>query len=520
MTITRTLQLFAVMMYLLCMAGIVIAIWTANRTAYFNQRIELAQTAYEQHLQMSSYTYGLFKQYGDALLVGDSDRGAGEALLIAKIRENIRNIRRVIGQEIELVGEEELEELELLAKMERQLEELITKFTAVVSNETDLLADENRAALSVILENDIDRDFRSMMDEALAEELEEVTETRQMMAGHIAFSKRLAVVFAVLALAVTGVVLWMHIRKIATPMTRLIDGVERFRQGNFDNPIVIDSRDELARAATVLNEMAEQVNARTKGLTDKNSQLERAVAERTQELERLLIEARDAEVNQRRLLADVSHELRTPLTIIKGESDIALRGGEKTTEIYKEALTRTQQAAAHTARLVDDFLFVAREEQGVARLRVEQIDLTVLLGETLSMVSPDLMLETDLAAAPASADSVRLRQSILALIQNASVHGGHDIAVRLHRATDGYRIDVADRGPGMTKADQEHAFERFFRGSNAAETYRDGTGLGLPVVKSIIEAHGGSVSLHSPTGGGTVVTLLLPASASALGVAV
>ncbi|MBK1695613.1 hypothetical protein CKO09_12920, partial [Chromatium weissei] len=114
------------------------------------------------------------------------------------------------------------------------------------------------------------------------------------------------------------------------------------------------SGSELDGVARALNRLADEIAVREQGLETSNRRLETAVAERTADLERLLATLKDAEASRRRLLADVSHELRTPLTIIRGEADIALRGVDRPSAEYREALTRCRDAATHTARLVDD----------------------------------------------------------------------------------------------------------------------------------------------------------------------
>ncbi len=510
MKIVTLVNLYAVTMLLLALGGASIAIWTANRAEFFNQRITLAHSSYELHLQLEANTYQLFKQYGDAMLIGDRDQGTGEAELIGRIRQNISDIRRIIGEEIELVGEEEIEELALLSRMELKIDDLIVQFEAVIADSTPESLSRNWFGLSAILDDDIDRDFRAMIDDALAEELEEVSETREDAAAHMAFANRMTYGFAVLAIAFTLVALWSYRGQITGPLARLIAGVRRFASGRFDAPIGITGRNEIAEVGQVLDDMAVQVEARTRSLTDQNTELERAVQARTNELERLLGEARTSEANRRQLLADVSHELRTPLTIIQGESDIALRGGEKSAQEYRDALVRARDAAAHTARLVDDLLFISRKEAGAARLTLEPLDLRALLADTVGMINADVPVLSDIAGALVTGDPVRLRQSIIALLQNARVHGGPEIVTRLDPTPLGFRIAVEDNGPGMSDADKEQAFERFFRGSNVAANYAIGAGLGLPVVRSIAEAHGGTARLEDRPGGGTVAVIEVP----------
>ncbi|NJN46852.1 MAG: sensor histidine kinase [Candidatus Competibacteraceae bacterium] len=96
------------------------------------------------------------------------------------------------------------------------------------------------------------------------------------------------------------------------------------------------------------------------------------------------------------------------------------------------------------------------------------------------------------------------------LLENALRYGGSKIDVRLDRAPEGYLVAVSDNGPGMAEDEQARAFERFFRGSNAASRYGQGSGLGLPVAKAIVEAHGGKISLTSVPGQGLTVSFALP----------
>ena len=96
------------------------------------------------------------------------------------------------------------------------------------------------------------------------------------------------------------------------------------------------------------------------------------------------------------------------------------------------------------------------------------------------------------------------------LLDNARHHGGDWVGIELHTQADGYRIAIEDTGPGMTDEEKSLAFERFYRGSNAAERYREGAGLGLPVAQSIAQAHGGNIQLFDRAAGGLKAVLSLP----------
>ncbi|HOV04503.1 MAG TPA: HAMP domain-containing sensor histidine kinase, partial [Kaistiaceae bacterium] len=119
--------------------------------------------------------------------------------------------------------------------------------------------------------------------------------------------------------------------------------------------------------------------------------------------------------------------------------------------------------------------------------------------------------------AAAAADRQRLRQAVLALAHNVHHHGGDLTAIRLERTPDGYVIAVEDDGPGLADADRERVFERFYRGPNASEVYVDGLGLGLPIVRSIAEAHGGKAWIVEREGGGMSARIGIPDAPAAEG---
>ncbi len=509
-TITK-LRLLFILMLLIALGSAGAAVWSARQAAFHIERMSLAHEVYEAHLALSSHTYQLFKQYGDALIIGDRDKGKGEAELTGKIRADIDRIRGLIGAEIDLVGTEEVEELETVSEIEKTLENLIETLDRVSEPTTfDDQFSSNWGELSRILDDDIDRDFHSLVEEMLAEEQEEVDETREIVDRELTFHRTLIVILVATAVLTLMVCLWLLQQLISRPVDRLLTGIRRFSDGDLDKPIALEGRDEFAEISRTLDLMAKRLSERTEGLASQNAELEQAVAERTERLERLLDDMKRADAGRRRMLADVSHELRTPLTIIRGEAEIALRGKEKSADTYREALIKAREAADHTSHLVDDLLFIARKESGHARLRIDDLDLKPLLGDLALHAGITTVLTTDLDKAPMRGDADRLRQAVLILLENARQYGGNHITLRLDHSPAGYRIAVEDDGPGMSDAEKESAFERFFRGSNAAERYADGVGLGLPVARSIIEAHGGSTALEDRPGGGLLAIISLP----------
>jgi signal transduction histidine kinase len=371
--------------------------------------------------------------------------------------------------------------------------------------------------LSRILDERVDQDFARLIQEGLDREFGALVKQQALTETRLQFNQWLAVAMAVFGIMTASAALWWLVRDFREPVNRLIDGAEALARGDHAHRIQFVGGRELESVAYALNRMADEIAARQALLEASNQRLEIAVADRTAELERLLATLKEAEDSRKHLLADVSHELRTPLTIIRGEADIALRGADKPPGDYRAALEKCRDAATHTARLVDDLLFIARRESRETRLSIQTVDLVMFLPKVIESCRSlwgsrgvSVIFLSDLDTAVVRADPDRLRQVLMILMDNAQRYGGGQVEVGLTVSPGGYRIAVSDDGPGLTPEEQARVFDRFFRGDNATQRYGAGVGLGLPVAKAIVEAHDGEIAIQSEPGKGVTVSFVLP----------
>ena len=486
-----------------------LTLWHSAQSRLWDQRITLAQDSYAEHLTLQSNIYQLFKQHGDALLFGDRDGGVMEAALRGRISENMAEIRHIIGQEIDLVGQEEIDELTLLSRIESRVMTL-TRILGDISRTGPPINEElRREALVEIMDGEIDAKLSLRITEALEGERAEVIET---LAIAEAFRSRIRTgVFTIMVAAflMVGLAGWTYRKLVVLPTLQLVAKVEAFRAGKDRTQGRNGGAWELRHLDHVLETMIVALDQRELSRQEHTAQLEQAVQARTHELSRVLTQIEQSEASRRQMMADVSHELRTPLTIIQGEADVSLRGAVKTPDVYRDALSRIGETVRHANHVVDDLLLIARQESGKLRLDLRNVDLCVILRETAALLPRAVMLETSLPQANAMADPMRIRQCLLALFQNAIRYGGGMIWTRVEPAANGFALIVEDNGAGMGDAEKAQAFDRFFRGSNAAQPEIDGTGLGLPIVRAIVSAHGGSVTLEDREGGGLRVVMVL-----------
>ncbi|MEA2566369.1 MAG: two-component system, OmpR family, sensor kinase [Actinomycetota bacterium] len=226
--------------------------------------------------------------------------------------------------------------------------------------------------------------------------------------------------------------------------------------------------------------------------------------------DRMLGRLQEAFMSQRRFLSDASHELRTPMTVVRGQlellaMDVESLTGRRSMSIAIEELDRM-------GRIVEDLLLLARLDEGMTLAR-DSVEVELVVGEALLrtiMDSGDVRVQV----APELCilgDADRLLQVLTNLVANAVRHGRNaPISVRGWPEGEYVKIEVADRGPGISPEDLPHVFERLYRGSKARSESPGGAGLGLAIANSLVKAMDGWVEVTSTLGLGTTFTVTLP----------
>jgi signal transduction histidine kinase len=224
------------------------------------------------------------------------------------------------------------------------------------------------------------------------------------------------------------------------------------------------------------------------------------------------------EKEQQQFIADVSHELRTPLTVLRGTLEVALEE-DRPAEEYREAIGNALLEIRHLARISQNILFLARGESGRVTLSFSNQDLARFVAEVTGELQPaagdhDLSLSVEVPERTVVAfiDPGRMQQVLHNLLENAMRYTPPDgsVRVRLTTAPGEARIEVKDTGVGIPEADLPFVFERFFRSDRARRAYTGGSGLGLSIVRWIVEAHKGTVEIASELDLGTTVVVKLP----------
>jgi len=492
--------------------------WLSAQMALNVQRGQTAYEAFDRYERLSQEAYRHFKQRLDSLITDSPAAEAGAASSQQRLYEAMEALRNTA---VQAAGEGQATpvELERVARFTAFLEAGEYRFGEVERLRSQGKRGEAVAALSKFSEEEIDGKFQPLIDAAIAAERGKAGAAQEKLEFLVRRSRWIALLAAAAAALfslVSGLLLLRGVRK---PIEALLQGTDAIAMGNLDHRINLASRDEFGHLAAHFNQMADELESQQEKLREGRAALEKRVAERTSELNQLNAQLRRMDAERREFLADISHELRTPITVIRGEAEVTLRGAGRDAEEYREALQRIAELSVQLGKYVNDLLFLARAETANLQFEWDRLDLAQLVADAAAdfqvMAQENAMaVGLDAPAGPVwvRGDKQRLRQVLFILGDNAcrySKPGGHIAAVL---KTDGAEavFSLSDQGIGIPAQDLERVFERHFRSRNARDSRDDGSGLGLPLAKAILKAHGGRIGVASVENAGATFTLALP----------
>ncbi len=492
-----------------------------TRSTLLFERNQLANDVVHSYSEAAMLTERLVKKMTVAVYQPPNSSIAHITEVKLQIQTQLDMARQNIAKEVELVGkiEDEAQELEELAGLERLIGRAINQFDEILllrdSGQTEMAQERFIAVLS----SQIESQFSESINALLAEERSEINEAQSDIEALGQQLKIFASIIIALALLfiLPAVLQLAHI--FNRSMNQLQEGLDNYGQNRFDYKIPHLPAREFDYLGHRFHRMAEQIGSAQEKLLTANADLEATVSSRTEELEQANKSLVEKDEGRKRLFADISHELRTPLTVIRGEAEISLRGKKKTAEEYESSLQLIVDQAIHTGRLIDDLLFVARSQAGELKLVKKPLDIVRLVEEKhhafealAARKNISMGMERNVSGLIVSGDQGRIGQVLAILLDNAIRYApqGSEISIFLNHSPGGIAITVDNVSDSVSEEDMRYIFNRFYRGGNAGEI-DEGTGLGLPVAKAIVEAHDGTITIEQKDNDIISATVVLPA---------
>lgn len=295
-------------------------------------------------------------------------------------------------------------------------------------------------------------------------------------------------IYSPLLLLVLSVGGWFVTGRALSPVRRITSAVQRIRAESLSERLPVNQcRDEISELQETFNSMLQRLE--------------------------------EAFTKVRQFTADASHELRTPLAILRGETEVALRWAKNPEEL-RATLESNLEEIDRMSRIIEDLLALAKSEAGEIPLALTDVNLSDLLqdlylqGKTLSEpkgIEFALHMEVN-REIHLRGDQLQLHRMLLNLVSNAVKYTPDGGRVAIHLASDDHfaRIRVVDTGFGIAAEHLPYLFDRFYRIDEARNRDIGGSGLGLSIVKWIVEAHGGQVDVASEPNRGSTFTVSLP----------
>ena len=498
--------------------------WGSNQVAKYFYHSQSAYDAFDNYERLSQEAYRHFKQRMDSLITTSPSAELGVEASKHRLYEAMQVLRNTAVNSAPKAGVTQ-DSPNKSAELER-----VAHFTAFLDtseyrfDEVDRLRQQGKQELAVLAlskfsEDEIDGKFQPLIDAAINAERDKAGIAKHELEDLVAQSRWIAILasfIAALFSLASGILL---LRSFKKPIEALMKGTGEIASGNLDYRIALNTRDEFSYLASHFNQMAQELGFQQEKLSEGRAMLEKRVADRTTELNRLNEELKRMDSDRREFLADISHELRTPITVIRGEAEVTLRDKECNAEGYKDALHRIVDLSMQLGKYVNDLLFLARAETANLQFEWENLnlsDLVVSATENFQVMAAENSISVSLDAPDepvwVSGDKQRLRQVLFILGDNACRYSKPrgQIAVALRKEGDEVNFSLTDQGIGIPAQDIEHIFNRNFRSANALSVNNEGRGLGLPMAKSIIIAHGGRITVSSIENAGSTFTVILP----------
>ena len=513
---------------MLLQAGMVY--WLVQTAQAHEKRSHVAHDMLTRYTDLSADKQRLKVWYAQLLLTGLASEATRDQLLV-NIDANIQALRTLSAVQRQMRPDagstaSGMNDIDTLAVLEQNFSNFSQRVVSALNDRKFEDKEQIWNEVLGIFDMANTQDVRVLIAAAIQRQAEFNRQAEAEATLVIRRSNLVRAVMVVLTCVATLLMALYFARKLKQPLDNLLLSTQRLQSGQFDPQQAVvarqHSRDEFGQLADSFNAMALEIHNTRLRDKAKNELLEAAVQERTAQLTRANLDLQQADTQRRQLFADLSHELRTPATVILGEAEIALRGKDKPAADYRLSLGNIASTTRQLAQRINELLLLAREQSLASQVNRAPVVLLPILqeavvqarslaqGRTVEVAT----LEHDAAGdvLQVKTDAVKLLQILMTLYDNAVRYtpAGGAVQTRLRVSASTVEVTITDTGIGLLAAEEAEVFKRNFRGAQARLMRSDGAGLGLTIAKTLADALGITLGLHSQPGGGCRAVLCIP----------
>ena len=473
--------------------------------------------------------------YAELLLTGKASDETRDALL-DRINLNIQTVRKRLPLQradvtFEKVAVSLKEQYFLGTEVLNIIEINFANFRNKVNQSDWAQSDIDKKQVWIEMLNTFDisgsRDVRVLIADAIAQQSQISLQATQDADRAIDLSKSMRLIMLLITVLSAILLAAYFVKHLTQPISDLMLGTQRIQSTMVDMAdavvVPVRSSDEFGTLARSFNAMAKEIFDKRSDEQTKKEELEQAVALRTVQLVSANEVLRTAEIRRREFFSDLSHELRTPATAILGEAEIALRGGEKTSDEYRLSLNNIAVTTRQLTQRVNSLLMLARGRLLATELHLSKQSFLPIIeaalvqsralaqdtGVTLTSYEQHLQ-ESDIDnALLIDTDADKLNQLLMVFYDNAIRYTPAGGCIRTYLAIDHGKllIRIEDTGIGIATNEQSELFQRHFRGEQARKMRSDGAGLGLAIAKTLAKALNFDIAVGTCIEGGCCITL-------------
>lgn len=507
-----------------------------QRAQDYEKRSLIAQELLVAYTNIGADKQRLKVWYAELLLTGKASAIARDAL-IDRINANIQTVRErlpiqradvALASATKPLSNQYLSSAEVLDILEVNFANFKNKVNHNDWGKSDI--DKKQVWTEMLNTFDVSgsKDVRILIADAIEQQSQISIQATKDADSAIDLSKSMRLIMLLITVLSAISLAIYFVKHLTQPIADLMLGTQRI-QSEADSAttavqVPVRGFDEFGTLARSFNTMAREIFSKRSDEQTKKEELEQAVAQRTAQLVSANEVLRTAEVRRREFFSDLSHELRTPATVILGEAEIALRGGEKSSDEYRFSLTNIAVTTRQLTQRINVLLLLAKERLLVTELNFSQQSILPIIeasivqsraltqetGVTIEHLVQNQLQVSDISSAfTINTDADKLSQLLMVFYDNAVRYTppGGFIRTSVAFVQNKLQLRIEDTGIGIADNEKDELFQRHFRGEKARKMRSDGAGLGLAIAKTLAEALSFDIDIGSSIEGGCCITL-------------